>query len=345
MNFHKLIEQPEYDFLRTNPCLKGNIMLLTLGGSHAYGTNIESSDIDIRGITCNTKASLLGLQHIGYENNDTEQVVDTTTDTTIYVFRKIIPLLLSCNPNTIELLGCKPEHYIHLSGTGKLLLENAKLFLSKRAAYSFGGYATSQLRRLTNALARDAYSADEKEQHIKATCENVLKSYNLHHSNLPEGSIQLSTIPSNRDGLEKEIAVSVSLADYPLRDWQACLNELHNVIKDYEKLNKRNHKKDAEHLNKHAMHLIRLYLMGCDILEKEQIITYREKDHDLLMSIRNGAYMKEDGTYDKEFFELLNDYENRMKYAIENTALPESPDLVAVNDLVVSINYVALTSI
>ena len=39
----------EYSFLHTNPHLGDNIILLGLGGSYAYGTNNETSDIDIRG--------------------------------------------------------------------------------------------------------------------------------------------------------------------------------------------------------------------------------------------------------------------------------------------------------
>ena len=60
---------------------------------------------------------------------------------------------------------------------------------------------------------------------------------------------------------------------------------MNEVIKAYGKLNHRNNKKDAPHLNKHAVHLIRLYLMAIDIFEKEEIITYRSDDLDLLLSI------------------------------------------------------------
>ena len=38
------IDTKEYDFLRTNEKLGNNIILLGLGGSHAYGTNIKTSD-------------------------------------------------------------------------------------------------------------------------------------------------------------------------------------------------------------------------------------------------------------------------------------------------------------
>lgn len=86
------------------------------------------------------------------------------------------------------------------------------------------------------------------------------------------------------------------------------------------------------------MHLVRLYLMCIDILTKEEIITYRESDHELLMSIRNGEYQKSDGTYCSEFFELVDNLEKKMKYAAENTSLPEQPDKEAAYEMLVEMN-------
>lgn len=120
------------------------------------------------------------------------------------------------------------------------------------------------------------------------------------------------------------------------------MNDLTNVLGNYEKLNHRNHKKDDNHLNKHAMHLIRLYLMCLDILEKGDIITYREADHDLLMSIRRGDYQREDGTYMDEFFEMVNDFERRLDYAKNNTSLPDNPDMKRVEEFVMEVNRRAL---
>ena len=111
----------------------------------------------------------------------------------------------------------------------------------------------------------------------------------------------------------------------------------------YGKLSRRNNKKDDVHLNKHAMHLIRLYLMCLDILEKEEINTYRENDIDLLMSIRNGKYQKDDGTFYMEFFDMVSDYENRLKYANENTSLPEKPDYKLIEEFVMSVNEKVVT--
>ena len=86
------------------------------------------------------------------------------------------------------------------------------------------------------------------------------------------------------------------------------------------------------------MHLLRLYMMCIDILEKGEIITYREKEHDLLMKIRNKEYLNEDGQPTAEFFELIDTYEKRMKYAAENTELPDKPDYKRINEFVMGVN-------
>ena len=82
-DINTVLESESYDFLRTNPHLGNNIILLGYGGSHAYGTNNENSDVDIRGIATRTKREIL-------TGNDFEQVVNTATDTTVYSFDKII---------------------------------------------------------------------------------------------------------------------------------------------------------------------------------------------------------------------------------------------------------------
>ena len=86
------------------------------------------------------------------------------------------------------------------------------------------------------------------------------------------------------------------------------------------------------------MHLIRLYMMCLDILEKGEINTYRDKEHDLLMDIRNGKYLDKNRQPIPEFYEMVDEYEKRLDYAKENTDLPDSPDYKKINEFVASVN-------
>ena len=267
-----------------------------------------------------------------------EQYVDNNTDTCIYGFNKIINLLLNCNPNTIELLGLNKEHYLYLSSIGQELLDNKKMFLSKKAIQSFGGYASAQLRRLQNALARDNYPQREKEEHILNSVKNGMSAFMDKYETFQEGSLNIYIDKSPRADFETEIFIDANLKHYPLRDYKNILAEMNNIIKDYDKLGKRNNKKDDNHLNKHAMHLIRLFMMAIDILEKGEINTYRKKEQKLLLSIRNGEYQKEDGSFRDEFYEILSEYEKKLKYAAKNTTLPEEPERDKVQEFVMSVN-------
>lgn len=331
MDYSRILNSPEYEFIQTNPHLGRQVILLGLAGSYAYGTNREGSDLDVRGIALNRKQELLGRSSF-------EQYVDDNTDTTVYAFNKVIGLLEECNPNTIELLGLKDEHYLYLTGIGRELLERKKLFLSRRAIQSFGGYADQQLRRLQNALARDSVSQAEQEKHRLNSINNALYGIRDRYESFESGSLRLYIDKAADPGLDQEIFLDVSLKHYPLRDYRNMLSEFSNILKDYDKLGKRNRKKDGNHLDKHAMHLIRLFMMAIDILEKEEINTCREKEHELLMRIRGGEFRKEDGQYREEFYELLEEYETRLAYAAEHTSLPAEPDRKKIEEFVMSVN-------
>lgn len=331
LQIKNLIASDEYEFLKSNEHLGGRIIMLGLGGSHAYGTNIETSDLDVRGCALNSKEEILTNQHY-------EQFVDEKTDTTIYAFNKLISLLCNCNPNTIEMLGLKPEHYLYLSPVGRELLSNKDLFLSKKAAQAFGGYATAQLRRLDNKAAR-LVGQTQREQHILNSINNVRADFNERYSPYPDDAISLYIDKSDKEDMESEIFMDVKLTRYPLRDYKSMWSEMHNVVKDYAKIGKRNqHAIEHNKLGKHMMHLIRLYMMCLDILENKEIVTFRSKEHDLLMSIRNGKYLDANRQPIPEFFEMVDEYEKKMQYAKENTDLPEKPDYKKIQEFVMDVN-------
>lgn len=334
MNIEQIKEKlktNEYDFLREDKNLGNNIILLTLGGSHAYGTNNENSDLDVRGCALNSKMQIL-------TNENFEQFVNEATDTTIYSFNKLISLLSNCNPNTIELLGNKSEHYLYVSKIGKELIDNANLFLSKRAAYSFGGYATAQLRRLDNKAVR-LVNQEQRERHILNSIMNAFHIFPEKYFHFEEDSIRLYIDKSEQEEYDTEIFMDINLHHYPLRDYKSMWSEMNNVVKDYSKIGKRN-KNAIEHnkLGKHMMHLIRLYMMCLDILEHKKIVTYREKEHELLMDIRNGKFLDEDRQPISEFYEMVDNYEKKLEYAKNNTNLPDNPDYKRINEFVASVN-------
>lgn len=325
------LKTEEYDFLRTDKNLGRNIILLTLGGSYAYGMNTEKSDIDVRGIALNTKSDIL----LG---TDFDQVADKETDTTVYSFNKMIQLLAANNPNVIEQFGCLPEHYLFLSEIGRELLDNRKMFLSKICIHSFGGYSSSQLRRLQNKSAR-LVGQTENEAYILRSIDNAQYEFKNRYYPCSDSDLKLYIDKAVQEGYDTEIFMDVNLKHYPLRDWAGMWNEMKSIVSSYSKFGKRNEKAvQHDKLGKHMAHLIRLYMMCIDILEKEEIITYRSDEHDLLMDIRNGKYLNKNRQPIPEFYDLLNEYEKRFDYAKRNTSLPDMPDYKKINDFKIYVN-------
>lgn len=334
MNIEQIKEKlksEEYGFLRKDKNLSNNIIILTLGGSHAYGTDNENSDLDIRGCALNSKMQIL-------TNENFEQFVNEATDTTIYAFNKLISLLSNVNPNTIEMLGNKPEHYFYVSPIGQELIDNAHLFLSKKAIYSFGGYANQQLRRLENKSNRLVGQA-QNEEHIYKTIEHAAYDFKNRYFTMPDDAIKLYIDKAVQEGYDTEIFMDVNLSHYPLRDYKGMWSEMQSIVKAYGKIGKRN-EKAIEHnkLGKHMMHLVRLYMMCLDILEKEKVVTYRADEHDLLMDIRNGKYLDSNRQPIAEFYEMVDDFEKKLEYAKLHTNLPNNPDYKTINEFVASVN-------
>ena len=337
MDFAGIPDKEEYAFLKTHPRLGKRIILLGVSGSHGYGTQRQGSDIDLRGIAFNSRSDLLGLTSF-------DQYEDCQTDTVIYSFMKAVRLFLDCNPNMIEMLGLDDDRYLCMNEAGRLLRDSRHLFLSKRAVASFGHYAQAQLRRLQNAIARDTLPQTERTKHILNSLNNALENFNRFHQD-ENGTMRLYIDQSQREDMETEIFLDGTFAHYPLKQFNELNNTLCGVARDYDRIGHRNHKKDDAHLNKHAMHLVRLFMMGIDILEKEEIITRRSGDDlALLRKIRDGYYMH-DSMLDEEFYAMVKDYEERFKKAERRTALPDHPDLNAIEVLVEKINEMALEDV
>lgn len=321
----------EYDFLQENEHLGSNIILLGLGGSYAYGTNTETSDLDIRGVATKRKHEILTPQNF-------EQFINEETDTTIYSFDKICSLLLNCNPNVIELLGLKPEHYLYLNDVGQMLLDNSDLFLSRKVVGSFKGYANQQLYRLLQATT-GLKNQNELEEHILNTLNNMMEHFGERYAYFPENGINLYIDKSDREDMSTEIFMDINLTHYPVRDYKSMWSEMNTTVKSYSNIGKRNkHAIDHGKLGKHMCHLIRLYLMCLDILNEGKIVTYREKEHDLLMDLRNGKYLDENGMPTKEFFEINDNLADQVEIAAMKTSIPKEPNYKGIYRMMADVN-------
>lgn len=288
----ELLNNKKYFFLKKeNFFINHPICYLTLAGSYAYGINNKNSDIDIRGFFLDDKNELLTLENIK------EEFIDSQTDTVIYSFRKFIKLLINCNPNILELLGTNNEHILLVNKIGSLIRDNYSLFLSKKAYDTFIGYASSQLKRLEKI---------DKITPIKNFL-SLRNDYNVH------------IYEENED-----LKININVNNVSLKPFISFIKDMDNCYK----INHRNRKKDDSHLFKHAMHLIRLYLMGIDVLKEQKINTYRHKEHKLLLDIRQGKMTME------EIFHLQNDLQKEIDLAYKYTQLPEKVNLDKINKLI-----------
>lgn len=323
LNLKDIISKPEYKWIDE---YKDRLCFLTFGGSYAYGTNIETSDIDIRGVMLPTKEELIGLKNF-------EQKIDENTDTCIYEFNKFIHLISQTNPNTIELLGGK--QYIIFNEVGEQLIEKANLFLSKRCINSFGGYANAQLRRVENALCHDNYSLEDKVRHIKSTMDVAMSKLQEKNEIFFENAI---TTKIEND----KLLLSIHFDNKPIELVRSSLNDLLTIEKTFDKLGQRNNKKDEMHLNKHIMHLVRLYHMCFDILEKGKINTFRQ-DRDFLLEIRNGKFIK-DGKLTDEFRLYLKELEDRLEKAKQLNVVPDKCNYKEIEKFVIHVNSKVITN-
>ena len=310
----------EYEFLRNNALLGDKVTILALGGSHAYGTSNENSDIDIRGVMVPTARDII-------LNTCIEQFDDKETDTVIYNLDKMLKLLSECNPNTIEILGNKKEHYLYVSKYGKMILDNKDIFLSQMAIPRFAGYANQQLYRLKQK-SLCAMSEVEYNNHIA----KVITGMKTHLTRAFGFDVSDSIDAYEKDG---QLMFKVNFEDIDDSKFIGLVDEVKTTINNYKTKSNRNKKAVVhEKLNKHAMHLVRLYMMGIDLLEKKEIITYRDgADHELLMDIRNKKYFDSNNMPTEEFFDIVRDYEKRFEYAKKHTDLPMKPDYKAIEEL------------
>lgn len=204
---------------------------------------------------------------------------------------------------------------------------------TRRIAYSYGGFANDQLRRLQMGLLRNGTSPEPlKNRFEKRSLERSIAGWGK------DDIFEISISEDTDEEGKHPLLISGSLNDYPVTSLKSLLKSLTTTIDQYEQPQHPKAQKDAAHINKHAMHIVRLYYTAFDILEKGEIITRRDKEREELLAIRNGKYLREDGSYAPEFFEFVDALEMRFQDDVRKTSLPAKPDFGKIEELLVKIN-------
>ena len=136
-------------------------LYLVIRGSHAYGTNIETSDTDYAGVFIQSMDDILS-------NKYKEQINDDKNDIVIYEIRRFLELLETNNPTVLELLNTPEDCVVYKDPIFDMVLENREKFITKKCAKSFGGYAVQQISK---ARGQDKKQNWEKD---KITRKDVL---------------------------------------------------------------------------------------------------------------------------------------------------------------------------
>ena len=282
--------------MTTQKFVENNLIYKVCAGSIAYGLNTAKSDIDIRGITVPPKEFYFGLQSFEQQ--------EMLPDTVIYSLRKFIRLAKDCNPNIIEMLFVDDNDIIFMNKYGQLLRDNRHLFLSKKARFTFGGYAFAQLKRIKGhrKWITNPQVKPNKEKYFK---EKIMMLEN-------------KTKKKYMKFLEQEY-------DNAMKKYSQYLNWKKNRNPERAKLEDK-YGYDC----KHAMHLIRLLKMGCEILEKGKVIVKRP-DREELLAIRNGSL-----TYN-ELIKCAENYQNKLDKLYSTSLLPKKPDDKEINKLLINI--------
>lgn len=116
-------------------------LLEVIVGSKAYGTNIESSDIDLKMVhQCSNEELFL----FNYRPQ-----IEYDKDTVSYEIKRFLELLMGANPNILELLFTDSAFIPYIDSRMNPLFENRLVFLTKKTFQSFGQYAITQIRKAT----------------------------------------------------------------------------------------------------------------------------------------------------------------------------------------------------
>jgi predicted nucleotidyltransferase len=343
------------------PWLKDSIILATRAGSHAYGTNIETSDEDYRGVAIAPREYYLGFVKT-FEQAEQREPYDSV----IYELRKFMRLAADCNPSILELLFVDQWDVIYANKAGCMLRDHANSFLSKKAQYTFTGYAISQLGRIKRHYAwlknppkaapkRSDYGLPES---TLVPADQRMAAEAAIHKKIQEWIPDLEPLDSatrilitdriqkamvgmklaNEYDMWRAAARDIGISDsfIHLLGMERAYNASQNEWKSYQNWKATRNPARAAleekygYDTKHGMHLVRLMRMGHEIVSTGKVIVKRPDAKELL-EIRAGAW-----TYER-LLEFAENMEKYIEVAAGSSPLPRAPNREALDKLCIDL--------
>lgn len=139
----------------------GKIIYDYIRGSHVYGLNIETSDIDTSFVYIAPYNEVIGLR-----SNYQEQVSDDKSDNVGYEVGRYLELLEKSNPNMLESLFIPDKFIIFKDPVMKFIFDHKTEFLSKNALRSLSGYAYDQINKAVGLNKKCVQPVFEKKTPI-----------------------------------------------------------------------------------------------------------------------------------------------------------------------------------
>lgn len=343
------------------PWLHDRLILLTVHGSHAYGTSTPASDVDLKGVAIPPREYFHGYMQ------QFAQAEFKDPDAVVYGIQKFMKLASDCNPNIIEVLWTDPEDHVYMTPLGEMLLEHRAAFLSRKAKHTFSGYAISQLKRIETHRRWLLNPAEEEPlresfglpQMAKLNRNQMSSVEGLIKEKMKAWKVDWGVVPDSdrfsfQDSMERTL-VDMSLGTDEEK-WASAAGQigfesdfLDLITKErrYEearrnwkqyhewKLNRNpdRAKMEAEHGfdSKHASHLVRLMRMGEEILTTGKVVVKRP-DAEELLEIRGGSWEYEELI---EWAEAMDVKLNKLY--LESDVLPMQPDRKKLDELCVKL--------
>lgn len=331
------------------------VLVECISGSTAYGLSLPHSDIDKRGVFYAPRSFFFGLEQITQLSSD-------SGDDAFSEIGRFFELLVKNNPTMIELLNTPKESVIYKHSFFNQITKD--IYLSKLCKDTFAGYAVTQIKKARGLNKKILNPVDKQRKTVLDFCFVPEKqgaiplNIFLERQGYEQTDCGLSKIPHMNDiyglyhgshkgykGIFKgEDSNDILLSSIPKEDKPIAYLSFNksgysSYCKEYKEywqwVEKRN---DARYQNtlshgknydtKNMMHTFRLLNMAEEIATFGEVRVKRD-DRKFLLKVRSGEFDYED------LLIMAEEKIGQMKIAYEQSKLPDRPDELKLNSLLV----------